>query len=212
MYIEVNILESWIIEVMNQFGYLGITLLILIENLFPPIPSEVILTFGGFMTTYTNLKPVLVILFSTVGSVIGAIILYYLGKLLSPKRINKILDSKFGRMLGFKKQDINKACNWFNKKGKNTVFFCRCIPILRSLISIPAGISSMEILPFILMTTIGSLIWNAALVYLGVVVGASWKNISEGINMVSNIVLILLIALAIVGLILLYLRKKKTKS
>lgn len=205
-------MENWIIEMMNQFGYFGITLLILIENLFPPIPSEVILTFGGFMTTYTNLNAMLVILFSTIGSLVGAFILYYIGRLLSPERIGKILDGKLGKLLGFKKKDVDKACEWFNKKGKSTVFFCRCIPIVRSLISIPAGISNMKMTPFILMTAAGSLIWNTVLVYLGVIVGASWKNVSEGVNIFSNVVLVLLIVLVIVGFIIIYLRKKKTKN
>lgn len=205
-------MENWIIEMMNQFGYFGITLLILIENLFPPIPSEVILTFGGFMTTYTNLNAMLVILFSTIGSLVGAFILYYIGRLLSPERISKILDGKLGKLLGFKKKDVDKACEWFNKKGKSTVFFCRCIPIVRSLISIPAGISNMKMTPFILMTAAGSLIWNTVLVYLGVIVGASWKNVSEGVNIFSNIILVLLIILFIIAIFVIYKKKKKTKN
>ena len=130
-------MEHLIIDIMNEFGYLGITLLIILENIFPPIPSEVILTFGGFMTTHTSMSVIGVILFSTVGATVGALILYYIGYLLSEERLGYFLDGKIGRVLGFKKEEVNKAVEWFNKKGKLAVLLCRCVPIVRSLISIP---------------------------------------------------------------------------
>lgn len=202
-------MESWIIDIMNQFGYIGIVLLIMIENLFPPIPSEVILTFGGFMTTYTNLSILGVIIASTVGAFLGAIILYYVGRLLSPERIEKILSGKIGKILHFKKSDVDKACVWFNKRGKSTVLFCRCIPILRSLISIPAGISKMNMGSFCLMTLIGTVIWNTVLVFLGVIVGSSWKNIISGIDIYKNIILIALLIGAIIAAIIIIKKKKR---
>lgn len=202
-------METWIIDIMNQFGYIGIVLLILIENIFPPIPSEVILTFGGFMTTYTNLSIVGVIIASTVGAFAGALILYYVGRLLSPERIEKILSGKIGKILHFKKSDVDKACVWFNKKGKSTVLFCRCIPIVRSLISIPAGISKMNMGSFCLMTLIGTVIWNTVLVFLGVIVGSSWKNIVEGIDIYKNIILIALLIGAIIVTVLIIKKRKR---
>lgn len=202
-------MESWIIDIMNQFGYIGIVLLIMIENLFPPIPSEVILTFGGFMTTYTNLSVLGIIIASTVGAFLGAIILYYVGKLLSPERIEKILSGKIGKILHFKKSDVDKACVWFNKRGKSTVLFCRCIPILRSLISIPAGISKMNMSSFCLMTLIGTIVWNTVLVLLGVIVGSSWKNIVSGIDIYKNIILIALLIGAIIAAIIIIKKKKR---
>ena len=141
-------MQEIIISIMNNWGYLGIALLIAVENIFPPIPSEVILTFGGFMTTYSNLKLIGIIISSTIGSVLGAIILYLIGRIINKERLEKIVEGKIGTILHFKKQDIEKANSWFEKRGKSTVFFCRFIPIVRSLISIPAGITKMKFFSF----------------------------------------------------------------
>ena len=168
-------MQDWIIQIMNQFGYAGILLLIALENIFPPIPSEVILTFGGFMTTYTYLNVGGVIAAATVGAVLGAIVLYGVGSIFTPERLEHWLDGKWGRILHLKKEDINKAFGWFERRGKTAVLLCRCVPIVRSLISIPAGMSKMKMPMFLLLTTIGSLVWNTVLVYLGVVAGESWE-------------------------------------
>ncbi|MEM1484242.1 DedA family protein [Oscillospiraceae bacterium PP1C4] len=191
-------MQNWIVEIMNQFGYIGILFLIAVENIFPPIPSEVILTFGGFMTTYSNMNVWGVIAVATVGSVLGAIILYGVGRLLSPERLECWLNGKIGRMLHFKAGDVTKACLWFEKRGKSTVFFCRCIPIVRSLISIPAGMARMGMWLFLLLTTAGSLVWNIILVYLGVVAGASWELIVGYMDTYSIITLGVLCAAALV--------------
>ena len=160
-------MQEIIINLMNQFGYIGIFLLIAIENIFPPIPSEVILTFGGYMTTYSNLNVPLVILSATLGSLLGAIVLYAIGKILNKERLMKIVSGKVGKILRLKKEDIESADKWFDTKGEKCVFFCRFIPIVRSLISIPAGMSEMNIPKFLIYTTIGSLIWNSVLVVVG---------------------------------------------
>ena len=146
-------MEEMILSIMNQFGYIGVLLLIAIENVFPPIPSEVILLFGGFMTTYTELNVIGMIIFSTLGSLIGAIVLYYIGKILNKERLKKIVSGKVGKILRLKNEDIEKADHWFDTKGNKTVFFCRFIPIVRSLISIPAGMSEMPMLKFLIYTT-----------------------------------------------------------
>ena len=121
-------MQAWIIEMMNQFGYLGVAGLIALENIFPPIPSEVILTFGGFMTTYTTLGVWGVIAAATVGSVIGAIVLYGVGRFLKPDRLKKLLAGRLGRILRLDPDDIDDAIAWFNRKGYTAVFFCRFIP------------------------------------------------------------------------------------
>jgi membrane protein DedA with SNARE-associated domain len=117
-------MENWITSIMEQFGYIGIFLLITLENLFPPIPSEVILTFGGFMTTHTDLSVFGVVVVSTIGSVAGAIVLYGIGVLLDINKVEKIVE-KWGHILRLSKKDIHKANNWFSKYGVWTVFFCR---------------------------------------------------------------------------------------
>ncbi len=194
-------MQNWIITIMNRFGYLGVAGLIGLENIFPPIPSEVILTFGGFMTTCTDLTFTGVVVSSTIGSLIGAILLYGIGWILSYDKLCRILSGKTGKILHLYPEDIDKAVSWFDKKGNYTVFFCRFIPIVRSLISIPAGCAKMKMLPFLLLTTAGSFIWNTVLVYLGALAGKSWSKIAGYMDTYSTIVLIILI---IAGLSALY--------
>ncbi|WP_313468012.1 DedA family protein, partial [Carnobacterium sp.] len=169
-------MEAWIQGIMEQFGYIGVAFLIMIENVFPPIPSEVILTFGGFMTTSTSLTIWGMIIASTIGAVIGAVILYGIGLLLDVERLEKIVD-RWGHVLRLTREDIHKADNWFDKYGMWTVFFCRFIPLIRSLISIPAGMSNMNFGIFLALTTTGTLIWNTILIYLGAAVGSQWEVI-----------------------------------
>ena len=202
-------MQEWIINIMNHYGYLGIALLIAIENIFPPIPSEVILTFGGFMTTYSTMNIWLVVLFATIGSVVGAIVLYGVGRLLSPERLESVIN-KWGRYLQLKMQDVEKAESWFNRRGSLTVFFCRFIPIVRSLISIPAGMAKMNMIKFLLYTTVGSAIWNVVLVALGAVTGANWESIVNYMDAYSNIAFVVL-AIAAIGLVIWFILKKKGK-
>lgn len=185
-------MHIFIMDMMNSFGYIGIALLIMIENLFPPIPSEVILTFGGFMTTYTHLTVGGVVFFSTLGSTVGAIFLYYIGKLLSPEKLEQLIDGKLGKILHFKKSDVRKSIKKFQQKGNMTVFICRCIPILRSLISIPAGMSNMKMGNFLILTIVGSALWNTILVSAGAAAGASWEKILEVMDTYSTVVIIII--------------------
>ena len=205
-------MEEIIINLMNQFGYSGVFLLIAIENIFPPIPSEVILTFGGYMTTYSNMNVPLVILFSTLGSIVGAILLYYIGKILNKERLMKIVSGKLGKILCLKKEDIESADTWFDNKGYKSVFFCRFVPIVRSLISIPAGMSEMNMPKFLLYTTIGSLIWNSVLVILGSLVGENWEKIANIFDTYSTIALVILVILFIVFVIWFYNKKIKKQQ
>ena len=200
-------MEAWIQDIMEQFGYLGVFLLIMVENLFPPIPSEIILTFGGFMTTSTNLTIWGVILASTLGSMIGAIILYGIGLLLDVERLEKIVD-RWGHILRLTRDDIHKADKWFDKYGIWTVFFCRFVPLIRSLISLPAGMSNMNFGLFLFFTTIGSLIWNTVLIYLGAAVGSQWEVIVHYMDIYSNIAYALM-AIAIIVFIFWFTKKRK---
>ena len=206
-------MQEFILSMMNQFGYLGVFLLIAIENIFPPIPSEVILLFGGFMTTYTKLNIIGMVIAATLGSVLGAIVLYYIGKIFNKEKLKKILSGKIGKILRLKNSDIDKADHWFDTKGNKTVFFCRFIPIVRSLISIPAGMSEMPITKFLVYTTVGSAIWNIVLVALGATVGENWKSILSIFDTYSHIALIVLIVIFVVGVFIFYKnRRKHTKT
>lgn len=191
-------MEQIIIDIMNQYGYLGIFLLIAVENIFPPIPSEVILTFGGFLTTSTDLTVLGIIIASVLGSTVGAIILYLVGRIFNKERLERIVEGKIGQILHFKKEDVDMANEWFEKKGYLTVFFCRFIPIVRSLISIPAGMARLKFIPFLGLTIAGSTIWNAVLINLGVFAGESWSKISQYFDGYSKIVLVLLIIVFVI--------------
>lgn len=201
-------MQQWIMDVMEQFGYFGVFLLILLENVFPPIPSEVILTFGGFMVDQSpKLSFAGMLIASTLGAVGGAVILYYLGHILGLRRIEKIID-KYGFILRLDIEDIHKANKWFNKYGYTAVSLCRFVPLIRSLISIPAGLSQMSIVPFILYTTVGTIIWNAVLIYLGMVLGQNWEKVLQYFDMYSNVLYIVMAILIIAVVIYLYKRKK----
>ena len=205
-------MEQIIINIMEQVGYLGVFLLIAIENIFPPIPSEVILVFGGFMTTYTTLNIPIMILAATLGSLVGAIVLYYIGKIFNKERLKRIVNGKIGKVLRLKASDIEKADKWFDTKGNKTVFFCRFIPIVRSLISIPAGMSEMPMQKFLLYTISGSLIWNAVLIIVGSIVGDKWETIVGYLDNFSNIILIILVIIFVVVIIYWFVIRKKKQN
>lgn len=203
-------MENLIIEIMEQYGYIGIMFLIAVENLFPPIPSEVILTFGGFMTATTNLTVGGVVLFSVIGSVTGAIILYYIGRLLDVKKIEWIVE-RWGHLLRLSVEDIEKANDWFRKYGALTVFFCRFIPLIRSLISIPAGMANMNFSLFLLLTMLGTLIWNVVLINVGAAVGDQWEYIVYYMDIYSNFVYIIL-AVLLLGAVAYFFRTRIFKT
>ena len=200
-------MQEIMLSIMEQFGYLGVFFLIAIENIFPPIPSEAVLLFGGFMTTYTGLNLVVMIVAATIGSLIGALVLYYAGRVLSKERLKKVVSGKIGKILRLKAEDIDKADKWFYEKGNKTVFFCRFVPIVRSLISIPAGISKMPMGKFLIYTTAGSTVWNAVLLIIGNIVGENWTNMLVIFEQYSHITLIVLAIIFIIGCLLFYWKK-----
>lgn len=192
-------METWITGIMADFGYIGIFLLIMVENLFPPIPSEIILTFGGFMTTVSSLNVVMVIIVATLGSVVGAILLYKVASYFGKERLTKIV-LKYGRILRLKESDIERAESFFLKYGSWAVFLCRMIPLIRSLISIPAGMTKMKMSRFLVLTTAGSLLWNTVLIGLGALLGESWNEIVVFMESFSTIIYSIIAGLLIVGL------------
>lgn len=202
-------MQAWITDFMEQFGYFGIFLMLAFENIFPPIPSEVILPFGGFMTTTTNLTIPGVIIAATAGSLLGAVILYYIGRLLDVDRMERLVD-RWGGIIRVSKKDIRKADAWFDKYGYWTVLFCRMVPLVRSLISIPAGMSGMKFGVFMIFTTIGTLGWNLLLVLIGAALGESWEDIAMYMDVYSNVVYVL-IAGGLIILGYLYFRKRSRR-
>lgn len=176
-------MQNWIIEMIEKFGYLGVFLLILLENIFPPIPSELILTFSGFMTTISRLNTLGVIVVSTLASYIGAVILYLFGKTVD----------KTKNILGFKRNQIDKSYDYFMNNGYKTVFLGRLVPVVRSIISIPAGMCRMSFVSFSLYTLLGTLLWNSILTILGILAGHNWSIVSDFIDRYSIIILLIVI-------------------
>lgn len=196
-------MREFIENFMNDFGTIAVFLLIFIENLFPPIPSELILTLGGFLTASTSMTLISVTVAATVGSVCGALVLYYIGKWFGKARLYRIID-KYGKYLTLKAEDLDRAVNWFEKRGVMTVFFCRFIPLLRSLISIPAGLTHMNMPLFIVLTTIGSAIWNITLIFIGQQLGENWDAVLSYMDIYSYVIygiLIIVVLFAIYKLI-----------
>ncbi|EKM0359412.1 DedA family protein [Listeria innocua] len=192
-------METWITSIMADFGYIGIFVLIMVENLFPPIPSEIILTFGGFMTTVTSLNVVMVIIVATLGSVVGAILLYKVASYFGKERLTNIV-LKYGRVLRLKESDIERAESFFLKYGSWAVFLCRMIPLIRSLISIPAGMTKMKMSKFLILTTAGSLLWNTVLIGLGAMLGESWSEIVVFMDSFSTVIYSIIAVIVLLGL------------
>lgn len=192
-------LSEWILVMMQELGLVGVTLMMFLENVFPPIPSELIMPAAGFAAALGKMNIIAVIVAGTLGSVLGALPLYYLGTIFNEQRL-LILTQKYGKYFLIKPEDVTNANTWFNKYGKAVIFFGRMIPAIRSLISIPAGMNRMPMLPFLVLTTIGSAIWTAILAYAGYLLGANYDQVATIIAPISQaVVIILVMALVLVA-------------
>lgn len=199
---------DWIISLMEAIGAPGVGLGVFLENIFPPIPSEVILPLAGFTSSQGSMNVIAAFIWATVGSMVGAYVLYYLGAAIGADRLRKIAD----HMWLVKVSDVDGALAWFDKYGKISILLGRVIPGIRSLISIPAGIDRMNPLTFGFYTLIGSSVWNALLIYCGWVLGENWHMVEGVIDQYSKVVYAL-VALVLVGaLVWLVRRAQKDKA
>lgn len=187
---------QWITNTMNSLGYMGVTLLMALENIIPPIPSEFIMPAAGYASTQGKLSFIGVVIAGAVGSALGALPLYWLGKYVGEKRLEAWAD-KYGKWLGVSREDLQKAQAWFDKHGGKSVFICCLVPGVRSLISIPAGVARMRVLPFLLYELAGMTVWAGFLAYLGRLLGKNYTKVNQYLGPVSYIV-IGLIVLALV--------------
>ncbi|WP_271217551.1 DedA family protein [Streptosporangium carneum] len=178
-------IAGWAINLMETLGAPGAGVAIALENLFPPLPSEVILPLAGFTASKGNMTLFDAVLWTTLGSVVGALALYGVGALLGRERVVAIA----AKLPLVSVSDIEKTEAWFARHGRKTVFFGRMIPIFRSLISIPAGVERMPITVFTLLTTLGSLIWNTAFVMAGYLLGENWSLVEDYVGILSKVVL-----------------------
>lgn len=183
-------------EFISSIGYIGITVLTIAENIFPPIPSEVVLPFAGFTANQGDLSLPGVIIAGVLGSIIGALPLYYLGYRLGESRVEEFAD-KHGHWVGVTSDDIERVNDWFRERGQLAVFICRMIPGLRSLISIPAGTARMNILVFMLWTTLGTVIWTTVLTIAGYFLGENYDRIKPIVDIGGWIVFGVVVLLAI---------------
>ncbi len=182
-------MTDWLVELMEKLGAPGAGLAIALENLFPPLPSEVILPLAGFTASKGEMDLVAVLVCTTLGSVVGALALYWVGALLGRDRTLALA----AKLPLVKVEDILKTEAWFFKHGRKTVFFGRMIPIFRSLISVPAGVTRMPLGIFTLLTTTGSLIWNTIFVMAGYTLGENWELVEKYVGLGSNLVVVLVV-------------------
>jgi membrane protein DedA with SNARE-associated domain len=185
-------LFDWITQIVSDYGYPGIALLMLGENIFPPIPSELIMPLAGFVAAQGQLNPVLVVLAGTLGSVLGALPWYYAGKWLGEERVCA-LAARHGRWLTVDDKDVGKAIRWFERHGRMAVLIGRLIPTVRTLISVPAGMARMPLLPFLLFSSIGSLVWTAALAGAGYLLEANYRLVGDYLDQASKIIIGLIV-------------------
>ena len=202
-------LANWVQDVINQFGYFGVALLVVIENVFPPIPSEIVLPFAGFVAqqgagaanavadaAQSDTTVIGMMIAATIGSVVGALILYFVSAAIGPERLRAFVE-RFGKWFGVKSTDLVRAEAWFDRRSTAAVLVGRCVPLIRSIVSIPAGFRRMKLTSFVVLTAIGSAVWNIALIGAGAVLGDQWERVGEYVGifqwLVIGAILVLLV-------------------
>lgn len=191
-----NQISEWVLAIMAEFGYFGIIFAMFAENVFPPIPSEVIMPAAGFAVARGDLNLILVILAGTLGAVLGALPLYYLGSVFDEERL-VTLTEKYGKYVFIKPNDVKSSNEWFDRHGKKAVFFGRMVPGIRSLISIPAGMNKMPMVNFLLLTALGSSIWATILTVAGFCFGENYEVIQTTLAPYSKVFLLLSVMIII---------------
>ncbi len=186
-------IASWVTDVVETLGYVGLFLMIALENVFPPIPSELVLPLAGFLTGQGRMWFPGAVVAATLGSILGALVLYYVGYYFGERRVRGIV-SRYGKVLMVSEDDIDKANDWFDNHDRAAVFTGRLFPVVRSLISIPAGIRHMPMAKFLLYTAAGSAIWNTVLIGLGWILGDNWNVVEEYVGYFQYVVLAVVLA------------------
>jgi membrane protein DedA with SNARE-associated domain len=198
---------DWATSVIDSIGLIGVAFLVALENVFPPIPSELILLLTGFNVSESRFDFVSGVIAATVGSVVGAYFLYAIGRLLDDERMEKFL-AGIGKFVGLKKSDVHKGFVWFERYGNYVVLFGRMIPVVRSVVSIPAGGDKMPLLKFTLLTAAGSLVWNIVWVAAGWGLGDQWEKAGKWGDYLQYGV----VAVVGIGLVVLIIRARSQRS
>lgn len=198
---------EWITDFIDSIGLVGVAVLVALENVFPPIPSEVILLLAGYNVELNRFGFIGAVLAATVGSIVGAYFLYGVGRLLSEERLEVLL-AGVGKYVGLKKKDVHKGFQWFERHEDPVVFFGRLIPVVRSVVSIPAGAEKMPLVKFTILTGIGSLIWNTVWVSIGWGLGSQWEKAERWSSLLQYIV----VALVLIVLVALVIRARRQRN
>ncbi|GAA0895334.1 DedA family protein [Pseudonocardia zijingensis] len=199
-------MTDWVFETIDRLGALGVGFLILLENIVPPIPSEVILPLAGFRARTGELNVLAVWPAATAGSVLGALLLYGLGAWLGYDRLHRLAGKRW--FVFVSQKDLERGDAVFDRHGGKVVLLARCVPFLRSVVSIPAGISGMPLVRFTVLTAVGSGVWNAAFIALGWTLGENWEQVQGYLGPVSYVVL----GLLAVGLAVLVVRRVRARE
>lgn len=198
-------ITSWALDLVERLGYAGVALAVAMENVFPPIPSEAILPMAGFLVGQGRFSFPAVLIAATIGSVVGALLLYALGYFFGEHKL-RVLFRRFGRFALLDEQDMNTAIEWFGRHGTKAVLICRVVPIVRSLISVPAGLVRMSLGTFILYTAIGSGVWNTLLISAGWVLGNEWERVEGYISYIEYATIA-----GILALVMTYIWKRRNR-
>lgn len=190
----IGAMTDWLVSLMSTIGGAGVALAIAAESVFPPIPSEVILPLAGFTAAHGTLGLVEAIIWATIGSVVGAWVLYGIARWVGVHRIRRAVD----RIPGVSGKDVDKANDWFTRYGTWSVLIGRVIPVVRSLISIPAGFNQMNFLQFTGWTMLGSAVWNTILVSAGYLLGDQWCSILGVLNVFEDVVIVVFVVVVAV--------------
>jgi membrane protein DedA with SNARE-associated domain len=182
-------MTDWVIDVIDTLGYIGVALLVALENVFPPIPSEIVLPFAGVVSRRGGATLPGMIVAATIGSVVGALVLYGIAAWIGPQRLHDFI-LRYGKWFRITNEDIERAERWFDRRAVVAVLIGRCVPLIRSLVSIPAGFRRMPLATFLIYTVLGSLVWNTGLITAGYILGEEdrWRTIEDVMGYVQYVV------------------------
>lgn len=180
---------TWVTDVVDALGYLGVAFLVAVENVFPPIPSEVVLPLAGFVAGRGDANVVGMIVAATAGSVVGAWVLYGVSAAIGPARLRRFI-VRFGRWFSVREHHLDRAEAWFDRRADAAVLIGRCVPLIRSVVSVPAGFRHMAPLRFTVLTAIGSAMWNTALIAAGAVLGERWERVGDVVGLLQGAVIL----------------------
>jgi membrane protein DedA with SNARE-associated domain len=185
-------ITTWVSDVVDALGYLGVAFLVALENVFPPIPSEAVLPLAGFVAGRGDANLIGMILASTAGSVVGAWVLYGIAAAIGPERLRTFI-VRFGRWFSVREHHLDRAEDWFDRRANAAVLIGRCVPLIRSVVSVPAGFRRMPLGRFTLLTALGSAMWNTALISAGAVLGERWERVGDFVGLFQGVVIVTIV-------------------